>query len=75
MVDQTLGFNRLFLDEDGQLVYDPTITPVERAYLRTDLVRSKFDVVLFLFKNDDAFVSVLDKWNKSTNRYVFSARD
>lgn len=65
--------NRLFLDEGGELVYDPTVEPIQRSYLRTNIVTNKSDVVTFLFKNEEAFASAMNRWNQSTKTYTFSA--
>lgn len=65
--------NRLFLDSNGDLTYDPTVDPIQRSYLRTNIVTNQLDFVTFLFKNEEAFVSALARWNQSTNTYTFSA--
>lgn len=64
--------NRLFIDSEGDLKYDPTVEPIQRTYMRTTIAGARSDVVTFLFEDDYAFAEALDRWNRLSNDYRFS---
>lgn len=65
--------DRLFMNYEGDLVYDPSVEPIRRAYIKTNIASAKSDIVTFLFEDENAFLAALSRWNQSTNDYRFAA--